>query len=308
MSRFTRRMNVLAILLVATPISIAQEAPNSSCVPTSGPPRKFFRTQSTYLQQGPIEIQCGSQTVNLAPPLSDQRSKQEPTESTLLQWIEGLAKLASSLAWPLFGLIVLFTFRSQFSELIGRIKSIELGKNKVVLENKLTPIPALQQAAKSREEREEREDVNIANRTMSNLRETSHTRYFLAEDLALRALQDDYGVSIRRQVTAGNDPGFDGAFVVGDRLYIVEVKYYRSSFLPGKLQLSISRLAESINHYGWSNVQIILAAVFEELDDASTKRIRLSKAVRDSSVPVVVRTFSMAELNARFGLPLKNDA
>jgi hypothetical protein len=166
----------------------------------------------------------------------------------------------------------------------------------------LKPTSAPKQATKAREENQESEQGQAID-TMPQLKSTPRTKALLAEDLALRALQEEYGASIRRQVTAGDDPGFDGAFVVENRLYIVEVKYFRSSFLPDKLESSILRLASSINRYGWTNVQIILAAVFEELDDAYKKTIRLSNAVSASSVPVVVRTFSMAELNARFGVP-----
>lgn len=306
MSSITQRTKTLAILLAATSISFAQEAPKSSCVLASGSLRKDIQAHPTIPQQGSIELNCGSQTVTQAPSVADQRSKQDPTESTLLQWIEGLAMLSSSLAWPLFGLTVLFTFRRQLSELLGRIRSIEVGKNKVVLDTQLKPTPAPRQSAKSQEESEDA-DHEFGTGATPPLRPTSRTRYLLAEDLALRALQEEYGASIRRQVTAGADPGFDGAFVIENRLYIVEVKYYRTSFLPEKLQSSIVRLAGSINRYGWSNVQIILAAVFEELDDAYKKTVRLTRAVSASSVPVVVRTFSMAELNARYGVPPNSD-
>lgn len=299
-------MKALAVLLVVTPLAFAQDAPKAACLPASSPPRKAAQPQPTYLQQVPIELHCGSQTVTQMPAALDQRPKQEPPEATPLLWIEALAKLSGSLAWPFFGLIVLFTFRRQFAELIGRIKSIELGKNKVLLETQLRPTPAPQQAAKSLEESKDVDEAP-ATSTIPPLKEVSRSRYLIAEDLALRALQEEYGASIRRQVTAGADPGFDGAFVVDNRLYIVEVKYFRSSFLPDKLRSSILNLANSINRYGWSNVQIILAAVFEELDEAHTKTTRLSGAVSSSTVPVIVRTFSMAELNARFGVQPATD-
>lgn len=302
MSNVIRRTKILTILLLATPLSVAQVAPKNSCRPASTPALKAVQPQPPYLHQGPIELHCGSQTVALAPSVSEQSPKKDSLESTTLQWMEGLSKISSSLAWPLFGLIVLLTFRRQFAELIGRIKSIELGKNKVVLDTQLRPMPAPQQAAKSREENKDT-DEGSSTSLPANMRASPQSRYLLAEDLALRALQEEYGASIRRQVTAGADPGFDGAFVIDNRLYIVEVKYYRSSFIPNKLQSSIFSLADSINRYGWSNVQIILAAVFDELDDAYTKTVRLSSAVSTSIVPVIVRTFSMAELNARFGVP-----
>jgi len=50
-------------------------------------------------------------------------------------------------------------------------------------------------------------------------------KYFQAEDLVLRAIQTEYGAAVKRQVTAGNDMGFDAAFSSNGRLNIVEVKY-----------------------------------------------------------------------------------
>lgn len=306
MSSLTRRTTILAILLAATGISFAQEAPKTACVPASSPPRKAIQTPLIDLKQGPIELHCGSQTVTQGAADSEQHPKQASAETSALQWMEGFAKLSGSLAWPVFGLIVLFTFRRQLAELIGRIKSIELGKNKLILDTQLKPSSTPQQNTKAQKESEEA-DQPPATDKMPQFKAAPITKYLLAEDLALRALQEEYGSPIRRQVTAGADPGFDGAFVVENRLYIVEVKYFRSSFLPGKLESSIVGLANSINRYGWTNVQIILAAVFEELDDAYTKTIRISKAVSASNVPVVVRTFSMAELSARFGVSPDTD-
>jgi hypothetical protein len=46
-------------------------------------------------------------------------------------------------------------------------------------------------------------------------------KYFQAEDLVLRAIQSEYGATVSRQVTAGADMGFDGAFVSNGRLNIV---------------------------------------------------------------------------------------
>jgi hypothetical protein len=302
MRRLIRTAAALTILLLAVRIPVAQEVAKGACVPASSPPRKTVPVPPIEIHQGPIELHCGEQTVNQAPATTEQHTQPKLKEPTILQLLEGCAKLASSLAWPLFALVVLVTFRRQFGGLIGRIKSIELGNNKVVLDTQLKPTSAPKQATKAREENQESEQGQAID-TMPQLKSTPRTKALLAEDLALRALQEEYGASIRRQVTAGDDPGFDGAFVVENRLYIVEVKYFRSSFLPDKLESSILRLASSINRYGWTNVQIILAAVFEELDDAYKKTIRLSNAVSASSVPVVVRTFSMAELNARFGVP-----
>jgi hypothetical protein len=130
-------------------------------------------------------------------------------------------------------------------------------------------------------------------------------KYFQAEDLVLRAIQSEYGATVSRQVTAGADMGFDGAFVSNGRLNIVEVKYLARPFanLPG-LEASIHRLAKAISQYRWRNVQIVLAVVVESSEDIPKVTVRLQSLVDQSSlpVPVIVRCYSFSELQQKFGI------
>jgi hypothetical protein len=126
-------------------------------------------------------------------------------------------------------------------------------------------------------------------------------RYFQAEDLALRAIQAEFGATISRQVTAGADIGFDGAFVINGRYNIVEVKFVRRSISQSKIKADLDRLVGAISRYGWRNVQIILAFVFENPADIADAE-RVQRIVQQSSVPTVVRTYSLAQLQAQFGV------
>jgi hypothetical protein len=130
-------------------------------------------------------------------------------------------------------------------------------------------------------------------------------KYFQAEDLVLRAIQSEYGATVSRQVTAGADIGFDGTFVSNGRLNIVEVKYLaRPSANLARLEASIDRLAQVISRYGWRNVQIILAVVVESPEDTPKVTVRLQRLIDQSSlpVPVIVRCYSFAELQQKFGI------
>lgn len=106
-----------------------------------------------------------------------------------------------------------------------------------------------------------------------------------------------------REVTAGADMGFDGAFVTNGRLNIVEVKYLRGpSGNVSRLRPSIERLANSITSYGWRNAQIILAVVFENAEEVPRATELLKKFTSEMPIPMVIRCFSLAELQARFGV------
>ena len=70
--------------------------------------------------------------------------------------------------------------------------------------------------------------------------------YLNIEDMALRAIQADYGNTINRQVTTGSDLGFDGAFVINGQLHIVEVKYIQDLTKIRRLRKSVDRIVSTI--------------------------------------------------------------
>lgn len=130
-------------------------------------------------------------------------------------------------------------------------------------------------------------------------------KYFQAEDLVLRAIQAEYGATVSRQVTAGADMGFDGAFVSNGRLNIVEVKYLqRSASNISKFLHTVDRIAESVTRYGWRNAQIILAVVVENAEDVAKVTTRLQNLMerKKQSIEVVVRCYNFAELQEKFGV------
>lgn len=126
--------------------------------------------------------------------------------------------------------------------------------------------------------------------------------YFQAEDLALRAIQAEYGQPISRQLTAGSDVGFDGVFTINGRLNIVEVKYVRDVKTIPRLRSSLERIVGAVEKYNWRNVQLILVVVFEREEDVPKADISLLHTVKGLEVPVAIRPFSLPELKRRFGL------
>lgn len=128
------------------------------------------------------------------------------------------------------------------------------------------------------------------------------SRVFRAEDLVLRAIQAEYGVPVSRQITAGRDLGFDGAFVNNGRTTIIEVKYARSLSNLARYKESLYRLVSTVERYAWPNAQVLFAVVFERVQDVGPGAKKLEEIVARSPVDVVVRSYSLAELEERFGL------
>ncbi len=125
-------------------------------------------------------------------------------------------------------------------------------------------------------------------------------RYFQVEDLVLRAIQTEYGTTVSRQVTGGADMGFDGTFVINGRLNIVEVKYLKNLGNISRFRNTLERLSNAIARYGWHNVQIILAIVFEKAEDIGKANEQLAELAQRLTLPVVVRCYSLNELLLKF--------
>ena len=158
---------------------------------------------------------------------------------------------------------------------------------------------------KQKAELEIRELLQVENSTPETqtpaLAAAAETEYFQAEDLALRAVQVEFGIPISRQVTAGSEVGYDGAFVLRGRLHIVEVKYYRGWVQAAKLRVSLENLAKSVERFGWHNVQVVLVVVFERPADIEPNLKRIEEATVFSAAPVTIRCYAMPELRAKFG-------
>lgn len=133
-------------------------------------------------------------------------------------------------------------------------------------------------------------------------RKTNQALLFQVEDLALRAIQSDYGEPISRQLSAGSDYGFDGVFTINGRLNIVEVKYVRERSSIPRLRSSLEKIFSAVSKYNWRNVQLILAVVFENAEDIPLSDELLLNTVKDLGIKTIVRPFSLAELQTRFGL------
>ena len=129
------------------------------------------------------------------------------------------------------------------------------------------------------------------------------SRVAQAMDLALRALQVDYNVPVQRQLKYGPNLRFDGFFVKGSSEYMVEVKYCRSRANPVRLAESAQPLSAGITHYGWREVRIVLAVVFDDpkVDLAAEKRRLLdSLGIINAKLELVCNNFET--LADRFGV------
>jgi len=230
--------------------------------------------------------------------------------------MEHIAPLLQTILWVGLLSVILWRFHKPINGLLVALqKRIEGGSNikagPFEITEQLKPQDPSKQKEKAAIELQEILQNAVESESVTEPANVSkgsaslRAKYFQAEDLVLRAIQSEYGATVSRQVTAGADVGFDGAFVSNGRLNIVEVKYLSrpSANLP-KVQASVDRLARAVSRYGWQNVQIILAVVVENPEEIPKVTVRLQNLVDQSSVPVpvVVRCYSFTELKKKFGI------
>lgn len=227
--------------------------------------------------------------------------------------MEHLAPLIQTVLWVCLIAAVLWRFHNPIYGLLVALQHrVESGSNVEAgpfkLTEQLKPQDPLTQRQKAVSEIAEALDAGTASEVAVTEVERGRSasvqaKYFQAEDLVLRAIQSEYGATMSRQVTAGADMGFDGAFVTNGRLNIVEVKFLRGpSGNVSRLRQSVERLVSAVVSYGWKNAQIILAVVFEREEEVARATEMLKAITSGMSVPIVVRCYSLAELQRRFGI------
>ncbi len=230
--------------------------------------------------------------------------------------MEYIAPLLQTVLWVgLLGIVLRLFHKPIYDLLITLQKRIESGSNikagPFELTEQLKPQDPSQQREKAALEIEELmqeqrpEQVQKLPEVVSRKALALKAKYFQAEDLVLRAIQTEYGATVERNVTAGSDIGFDGAFVSNGRLNIVEVKYLArptSNFF--NILKSVDRIEASITRYGWRNVQILLAVVVESAEDFAKVNTGLQAKIarKQDNVEVVIRCYTFAELQQKFGV------
>jgi len=177
------------------------------------------------------------------------------------------------------------------------------------------PTPPSEQAARASEEikeahliaqsdSEEQGSTEPSPRSAPSSTPTPQFRaqYFQAEDLALRAVQAEFGEPINRQVQMGGIATFDGAFVKSHRLNVVEVKYWAKAPTTPIAQQVFAKLLSRFKLVTFKSINIIFVAVVDRTSDVPSLVARLTKLSDEAPIPTVVRVYSLSELQAKFGV------
>lgn len=125
--------------------------------------------------------------------------------------------------------------------------------------------------------------------------------YFESEDLALRAVQTEYGVPLVRQVEGVRGAQFDAAFVKDGCLHVVEVKSFNKSFGLERLRSSIGRIADATRQMGGPKAHLIVAIVYTGTENQSEVKTKIGEVLMNLSLEVDIRVYSLENLRKEFG-------
>ena len=228
-----------------------------------------------------------------------------------------IAPLLQTVLWVLLISGIVVRFRRPIDGLLSALqRRIEAGSTLEVGPLKLgadvKPIPPAQQR--------ERSEAELAQIVSEQLTEPSapgapplpapaeparlRSRFFQAEELALRAVQTEFNAPVNRQVSIGQGLRADGAFLYKDELHLVEVKFI---VRPRNARSTITR---TLSHYHAAfgptrrnSIVVILALVYELESDVAASTLEFQEIADSSELRVQVRGFSLKQLQATYGLP-----
>ena len=132
-------------------------------------------------------------------------------------------------------------------------------------------------------------------------------RILQAEDLALRAIQDEYGVSISRQLKFNKDMGIDGFFEQNGTGIMIEVKYYLNKMTKMIIQNTLEKVFNKIQYYHWKNIKVLFVVVYDNKSiESKTEEERIKKMLDKYMDKLIIRVFKIDELANRYNIILNN--
>lgn len=132
---------------------------------------------------------------------------------------------------------------------------------------------------------------------------TRHS-YVLAEELAFRQIENDFGVSIHRQVAVGRDYGIDGIFLRNGKPIAIEIKYVRQPmhlrYIAKREAERFSKIIESMN----PKPSFIFVIMVDGISSDAVKREteRMKNIFTEQKLPVEIVVYDFIEMKKKYGV------
>lgn len=217
--------------------------------------------------------------------------------------MEPWASIISTLLWVgLIGLIV-WRFERPIHALLSAIaRRLEAGSGIKVGGFELSEIakPQLPQEQKEKLEKEVYELEQVTPRTDLG-RKSLQSMYMQAEDLALRALQQEYNAMIHRKVTFGPGINVDAAFESGGVTHIVEVKYSIHKISKQVVRNALRQISKYYSRSLLLSGAKYLVVLVSDQGNTDMNDKDFASLLSEYPFDVEIRSYSLTDLAARFG-------
>ena len=216
--------------------------------------------------------------------------------------------LFQTLLWIVFALGLLFCFRRQTLSILRAIqRRIETGATVKAGWFELSEQIRPQTPEAQRKRLDDETKEVLGSQLKSQATETTtkpedvRSQVVQSEDLAIRALQDEFGVPVNRQVTVGAGTPFDAAFFKDGMLFLVEVKTFLRPVDRLALQNTIARLIGYSDALPNLPKRYLLALVFRTEAEITQNEEKVILALGNFGSKVEVRMYVLRELQVKFG-------
>jgi hypothetical protein len=233
--------------------------------------------------------------------------------------VSDILSFLQTFLWIILIGVVLYLYHNQLKKILDAIiNRIEKGSNVKVgpleLSEALEPQNSFDQKVKLDTEVNEARNIN-GFEVMENTRSQGliisendiRLRILQAEDLALRAIQDEFGISISRQLKFNKDMGIDGFFAQNGTGIMIEVKYYLNKMTKMIIQNTLENVFNKIQCYHWKNIKVLFVVVYDNKSiESKPEEDRIKKILDKYTEKLIIRVFKIDELANRYNIILNN--
>jgi len=126
--------------------------------------------------------------------------------------------------------------------------------------------------------------------------------YVLAEELAFREIEREFGVPVQRNVAVGGDVGFDGMLVQHGKPTAIEIKFTRQQSWRRLVEHTLPRLGRVVDLFGPMTSVLVIVTEGLTTKQRETAAARISGMLKEASPPIVLRVYDFDELKETYGI------
>lgn len=127
--------------------------------------------------------------------------------------------------------------------------------------------------------------------------------WVIAEELAFREIESEFGATVKRSVAAGPDQGLDGIFIHKGRLTAIEIKYVRGHQWRQSVEYALKHIQSAVEKI--KPVQdFVLVLVTERIppERRESELSRVRERLASTSLQIQLRIYDFAELKTKYGV------